>query len=257
VKLTRKFWVQESDVSALMYFILQHLPLLPSTSSPVAVSQGTEQGTDGVSTTLYSAHQRQPQWQQAVAGGNSSQQSGQQQQQQQQRAGTGTSPPQLLQQPALGGFTTTLHTVYFDNVALQLYHGRLYLRPKTQTLKARWIGQGAGVDGRGAVLGPGWCPDKVVLERKIYREGWRGEGPLWVCKVCTDQGISQGAQHWCVVCEANSVAASRLLASLQQAVSMTRLLLNLRYDWHTAKLNPQPCGACFAYLAACGVLCCR
>jgi SPX domain protein involved in polyphosphate accumulation len=170
-----------------MYFILQHLPLLPSTSSP----EGIEHGSDGVSTTLYSTHQRPPSRQQAAAAGNSSQATTKQQPQQQQRPGTGTSPPLLLQQPALGGFTTTLHTVYFDNVALQLYHGRLYLRPNTQTLKARWIGEGTGVDGRGDVLGPGWYPDKVVLERKIYREGWRG-----ACTSCIWRITAQAVFYW-------------------------------------------------------------
>jgi SPX domain protein involved in polyphosphate accumulation len=104
------------------------------------------------------------------------------QQQQQQQAGAGSSLgqpqlPPLLLQPALGGFTTSLHTVYFDNAALQLYHGRLYLRPQTQTLKARWIGQPQGTYGSEGMIGfvDGWCPEKVVLERKIYREGWRGK----------------------------------------------------------------------------------
>jgi SPX domain protein involved in polyphosphate accumulation len=76
----------------------------------------------------------------------------------------------LLLQPALGGFTTSLHTVYSDNAALQLYHGRLYLWPQTQTLKARWIGQPQGKDGSEGMISIG----VDGFERKIYKEGWRG-----------------------------------------------------------------------------------
>jgi SPX domain protein involved in polyphosphate accumulation len=158
-----------------MYYILQHLPLLPSTSHPTAAVTGTEQGGAGISTELGSGQQkRQP-------SGASSLRS-QPEPQQQQQAGAGSThgqpqQPQLLLQPALGGFTTSLHTVYFDNAALQLYHGRLYLRPQTQTLKARWIGEAQGTDGSEGVGfgGDGWSPEKVVLERKIYRQGWRGK----------------------------------------------------------------------------------
>lgn len=199
VRFTRKFWVRESDVSAVMYYILQHLPLLPSTSHSVAASPGAEHSGDGVSTALGSGqHRRQQQQTKQQSSGPSpasiptsaSQQ--QQQQRAQQLAGSSTQrqrpqQQQPLLQPALDGFTTTLHTVYFDNPALQLYHGRLYLRPQTQTLKARWIGgQGAnnsggssgsagssGVEHHGS--GEGYArPDRVVLERKVYREGWRG-----------------------------------------------------------------------------------
>ncbi|WIA35665.1 hypothetical protein OEZ86_004076 [Tetradesmus obliquus] len=72
------------------------------------------------------------------------------------RAGKGSSSTLLQQQQVL---------VYFDNKGLELYHGRLYLRPNTQTLKARWIGHNDGA----------WAPARVVLERKIYKEGWKGE----------------------------------------------------------------------------------
>jgi hypothetical protein len=157
-----------------MYYILRHLPLLPSTLHPTAAATGgtgADQGGEGTRADLGSSthHKRQQQQQQQAAGGEP------QQPQQQQRQ------QHLLLQPSLEGFTTSLHTVYFDNTALQLYHGRLFLRPQTQTLKARWIGQGqqgsecvSGGFAGGGVSEGGCCPDKVVLERKVYREGWRG-----------------------------------------------------------------------------------
>jgi hypothetical protein len=128
-----------------MYRILQHMPLLPSTahSTSSSSSKSTQQQA-GFGT----------QWQQQQ---QLFQDAAQQQQQQQ------TSQQQRLQEFA--GFTTTLHTVYFDNKGLELYHGRLYLRPNTQTLKARWIGHNDGC----------WAPARVVLERKVYKEGWKGE----------------------------------------------------------------------------------
>lgn len=176
-------------MSAVMYFILQHLPLLPSTSHTAAAARGAEGSGDGVTTSLGGGQRRhqQPQSQQPpqqqVRGGSSSTSLPPQQQPHQAGSSSKQRQQQPLLQPALGGFTTTLHTVYFDNSALQLYHGRLYLRPRTQTLKARWIGQGASAHSNSSThsassiqqgCGETVRPDKVVLERKIYREGWRG-----------------------------------------------------------------------------------
>jgi hypothetical protein len=153
VSLTRKFWVAQEDVSAVMYRILQHMPLLPSTahsaSSSSSSSSKSKQQQAGFGTQWQQQQQQQQQQFQDAA---------QQQQQQQQ-----TRQQQRLQEFA--GFTTTLHTVYFDNKGLELYHGRLYLRPNTQTLKARWIGHSDSC----------WAPARVVLERKVYKEGWKGE----------------------------------------------------------------------------------
>lgn len=171
VRLTRKFWVRESDVPAVMYYVLQHLPLLPSTLHPTAAaaSTGAEQGGNSTRADLGGTHHKRQQQQPDVN-----------QQQQQAAGGEAQQRQHLLLQPSLEGFTTSLHTVYFDNRALQLYHGRLFLRPQTQTLKARWIGQGQlssdGPGGFGGGVSEGsCCPDKVVLERKVYREGWRGK----------------------------------------------------------------------------------
>jgi hypothetical protein len=137
---------------------------------------GTEQGGPGIRTELGSGQQKQQ------PSGASSLRWQPDCQQQQQHAGASSShgqpqQPQLLLQPALGGFTASLHTLYFDNAALQLYHGRLYLRPLTQTLKARWIGRAQGTDGSEGMMGgvDGWCPEIVTLEHRIYREGWRGK----------------------------------------------------------------------------------
>jgi hypothetical protein len=139
--------VAQEDVSAVMYRILQHMPLLPSTAHTDSSSSRSKQQQAGFGT----------QWQQQQQ--QMFQDTAQQQQQQQQH----TRQQQRLQEFA--GFTTTLHTVYFDNRGLELYHGRLYLRPNTQTLKARWIGHSDGC----------WAPARVVLERKVYKEGWKGE----------------------------------------------------------------------------------
>lgn len=50
------------------------------------------------------------------------------------------------------------HTLALDNGFMELYHGRLYLRPNTCTVKLRWSGEG----------------DRLTLTRKTYREGWKG-----------------------------------------------------------------------------------
>jgi SPX domain protein involved in polyphosphate accumulation len=219
-RITAKFWVREQDVAAVMYTVLQHLPLLPSssqapsaTASPAAVkppagtgSDITQQGssssrgrvrrrldvgtaTGQPSQPAASLEQQQQPHKDALH--VSIQPMQQQVQQQQQRQ-------QWRQQLSLSGFATTLHTVYFDSRALELYHGRLYLRPNTSTLKARWITSShdssshdsGGDSGSTAAVAAGgeaphehsaagadasWAPDKIVLERKVYREGWKGE----------------------------------------------------------------------------------
>jgi hypothetical protein len=62
--------------------------------------------------------------------------------------------------------------MYFDNAALQLYHGRLYLWPQTPMLKARWIDKPQGTDGSEGMMCVGvdvWCPERVVCESKKQR----------------------------------------------------------------------------------------
>lgn len=127
----------------MMYQILQHLPLLPSTAHSAASKQQQQAGFGT----------------RAPTAGNPSQQQQQPASQQQHH--------QRLQEFA--GYTTAVHSVYFDNRGLELYHGRLYFRPNTQTLKARWIGHDDGC----------WAPERVVLERKVYKEGWKGECRLF------------------------------------------------------------------------------
>jgi hypothetical protein len=114
VRLTNNFCqtgyrVRASDVAAVQYYILQQLPLLPSTSHPTAAVAGTEQGGAEISTELGSGQQKQQ-----PSGASSL--CWQPDCQQQQQVGDGSShlQPQLLLQLALGGFTTSLHTVYFD-----------------------------------------------------------------------------------------------------------------------------------------------
>lgn len=51
---------------------------------------------------------------------------------------------------------------------------RLYLRPNTKTLKLKWIDEAAS---KAPDAPAPAAPARVVLERKIYREGWKGEGP--------------------------------------------------------------------------------
>eukprot|EP00879_Flechtneria_rotunda_P015824 GHRR01016547.1.p1 GENE.GHRR01016547.1~~GHRR01016547.1.p1 ORF type:complete len:606 (+),score=265.08 GHRR01016547.1:635-2452(+) len=161
---TRKYWVALDDVSAVMYQVLQHLPLLPSTAH-TNFSQSAQQTAFG---TTVNQTTKQPQQQQSVP------------MEQQQGLIVGQPPlgqPPLRQQQhrrrtglqEVSGFVTPLHTVYFDNAPLELYHGRLYMRPNTQTLKARWIGQFERLQSSLA-----WVPSRVVIERKIYKEGWKG-----------------------------------------------------------------------------------
>jgi hypothetical protein len=199
VKLTRKFWVAQEDVSAVMYRILQHYPLLPSTAAAAAIGSSHGLGPAGVgkagfgTSSLSSAAPPgglrastppatdcAPLLPAAAAAaaapaaaaedsGSTHQLPAVQQQQQQ----------HWQSSPVLSGFTTTMHTVYFDSPALELYHGRLYLRPLTQTLKARWISHpddelSHAAAAAAAPGSSGWAPEKVVLERKIYKEGWKG-----------------------------------------------------------------------------------
>jgi hypothetical protein len=85
----------------------------------------------------------------------------------------------------------TVHTVYLDNQVLELYHGRLYLRPHSQMLRVRWRGAsgcgpsaaaagGGGGDGDGSDGGcgqyyHGGIPAQVTVTRKVINEGWKGE----------------------------------------------------------------------------------
>lgn len=212
MKITRKFWVAESDVPAVMYYILQHLPLLPSTANPAAaINNNNTQGGDSLTSRLSSSQQqlrRQHQQQHASGNQQSHSQHQSRQQQAQQPAQQQPQQPRLLLQPALQGFATTLHTVYFDNTALQLYHGRLYLRPQTQTLKARWIGHSHdSTSSNNPFLADCSTPDKVVLERKVYREGWKGGR-------CNHGTASAGCKHNDSAPLDNRVQAWDMLASI-------------------------------------------
>jgi hypothetical protein len=54
-----------------------------------------------------------------------------------------------------------VNSVYFDNDALELYHGRLDKTPGAIALRMRWYGTG--------------IPELVFVERKTHRESWCGE----------------------------------------------------------------------------------
>jgi hypothetical protein len=237
VKLTQKFWVRDEDVPAVMYTVLQHLPLLPS-STGHKQQPAASQAAAGAPTAAGAGKPPRPG--DSSSGGRAS--AAQQRSRQQQRADdvsvdlqAASQPPpppppqqqqQQQQRPAAspGGFTTTVHTVYFDNSGLQLYHGRLYMRPNTMTLKARWIGgasdsgsgSGRGSSGSiedaaaaaaGAAGGAAWAPSRVVLERKLYRQGWRGEalGVLMLC-CCGGRDPSATAVMHAVVCSDTALA---------------------------------------------------
>eukprot|EP00696_Hemimastix_kukwesjijk_P015625 gnl/Hemi2/3849_TR1352_c0_g1_i1.p1 gnl/Hemi2/3849_TR1352_c0_g1~~gnl/Hemi2/3849_TR1352_c0_g1_i1.p1 ORF type:complete len:751 (-),score=282.81 gnl/Hemi2/3849_TR1352_c0_g1_i1:75-2207(-) len=55
-----------------------------------------------------------------------------------------------------------LNSVYFDNSAMELYHGRLDKTPNAIALRLRWYDTGDPVN-------------EVYVERKTHREGWSGE----------------------------------------------------------------------------------
>ncbi|GAB4819711.1 hypothetical protein N2152v2_006757 [Parachlorella kessleri] len=59
------------------------------------------------------------------------------------------------------GDAKLVNSVYFDNSSLELYHGRLDKRPGSIALRMRWYGTGE--------------PQAVQLERKTYRESWKGD----------------------------------------------------------------------------------
>lgn len=54
-----------------------------------------------------------------------------------------------------------VNSVYLDNRALELYHGRLDKSPGAQALRMRWYGTPT--------------PETVFVERKTHREAWTGE----------------------------------------------------------------------------------
>lgn len=54
-----------------------------------------------------------------------------------------------------------VNSVYLDNRALELYHGRLDKSPGAQALRMRWYGTAT--------------PETVFVERKTHREAWTGE----------------------------------------------------------------------------------
>jgi SPX domain protein involved in polyphosphate accumulation len=54
-----------------------------------------------------------------------------------------------------------VNSVYLDNRALELYHGRLDKSPGAQALRLRWYGTAT--------------PETVFVERKTHREAWTGE----------------------------------------------------------------------------------
>ena len=54
-----------------------------------------------------------------------------------------------------------VNSVYLDNDALELYHGRLDKTPGAIALRMRWYGTG--------------IPETVFVERKTHRESWAGE----------------------------------------------------------------------------------
>ena len=231
VHVVRKFWVLPEDVTAVLYFILQHLPLVPTGTAAAARERldggrgwgwgggGRVRGQEQQRQQDEEQQQQQQQQEQEKQQGQQQQRKQQQQhqkqqgQQQQQQAQQQQTPQQQQQQLSLDSrtlaaaaaaagapakpllhpqteeYASEVHTVYFDNRVLELYHGRLYLRPHTIMLKALWKdnsgddssssssssssgSSSSGADKRGW-LGE-WAPENVVLERKICREGWKG-----------------------------------------------------------------------------------
>ena len=71
--------------------------------------------------------------------------------------------PVFLQKEFESGETDSqlVNSVYVDNYAMELYHGRLDKTPGAIALRFRWYGTG--------------LPRKVFIERKTHREGWCGD----------------------------------------------------------------------------------
>lgn len=70
--------------------------------------------------------------------------------------------PVFLQNTMAGESDSQLvNSVYLDNSAMELYHGRLDKTPGAIALRFRWYGTGT--------------PDLVFVERKTHRESWAGE----------------------------------------------------------------------------------
>jgi len=71
--------------------------------------------------------------------------------------------PVLLQKSMAAGTTDSqlVNSVYIDNYAMELYHGRLDKTPGAIALRFRWYGTGT--------------PDTVFVERKTHREKWAQE----------------------------------------------------------------------------------
>ena len=69
----------------------------------------------------------------------------------------------VLLQKSMGGETDSqlVNSVYIDNYAMELYHGRLDKTPGAIALRFRWYGTGT--------------PDTVFVERKTHREKWAQE----------------------------------------------------------------------------------
>jgi len=69
----------------------------------------------------------------------------------------------VLLQKSMGGETDSqlVNSVYIDNYAMELYHGRLDKTPGAIALRFRWYGTGT--------------PDVVFVERKTHREKWAQE----------------------------------------------------------------------------------
>jgi SPX domain protein involved in polyphosphate accumulation len=59
------------------------------------------------------------------------------------------------------GDAQLVNSVYLDNSLAELYQGRLDKRPDAIALRLRWYGSTP--------------PEKVFVERKTHREGWKGE----------------------------------------------------------------------------------
>lgn len=70
--------------------------------------------------------------------------------------------PVFLQKTMAGETDSQLiNSVYLDNHAMELYHGRLEKSPGAIALRFRWYGTGT--------------PETVFVERKTHRESWAGE----------------------------------------------------------------------------------
>jgi len=69
--------------------------------------------------------------------------------------------PVFLQKDMEGTDAQLVNSVYLDNRALELYHGRLDKTPGAIALRMRWYGT--------------TIPETVFVERKTHRESWAGE----------------------------------------------------------------------------------